>query len=267
MQLNPKNKYRYGTAPVRKTSVPSEAEVLIQKLPCDMGIHRTGRKGTLNAPSILLEDAELESQVHVSEVFPDEFDLEETHRRIQRHTKGMLEYDTPLLSVGGDHSVSYPVLKEVKRRQPDLSLVWLDSHLDAKQPVDGHASHDVVVRGLVEESVFDPEEVFCVGTTSIDEDEKELYSQLSVFGPEDVSKAAGSVSGPVYVSFDIDAVDISGTGYPDGELTIDECRQLVKDLDVQHADLVEVAPPLNRDAVTAGRRALSLLSRALAESY
>jgi arginase family enzyme len=252
---------------VRRTSIPSEAEVLIQKLPCDMGIHRTSRKGTLNAPSNLLEDGEIESQVHVSEVFPDEFDLEETHRRIQRHTKRMLEYNAPLLSVGGDHSVSYPVLKEVKRHQPNLSLVWLDSHLDAKQPVDGHTSHDVVVRKLVEESVFDPEEIFCVGTTQVDEDEEDLGSQLGVFGREGISEVADVASGPVYVSFDIDAVDISGTGYPDGELSVDECRRLVKDLDVRHADLVEAAPPLGRDVVVAGRKALNLLSKGLAESY
>jgi arginase family enzyme len=252
---------------MRRTSVPSEAEVLIQKLPCDMGIHRTGRKGTLNAPSTLLEDSELESQVHVSEVFPDEFDLKETHRRIQQHTRDILGYNTPLLSIGGDHSVSYPVLREVKRRQPNLSLVWLDSHLDAKQPVDGHTSHDVVVRKLIEKSVFHPQEIFCAGTTQIDEDEKDLSAEINVFGPEGVSKAADKVSGPVYISFDIDAVDISGTGYPDGELSIDECRRLVEDLDVQHADLVEAAPPLNHDAVAAGRKALNLLSGALVESY
>lgn len=246
---------------------PTEAQILLVKLPCDMGVHRTGRKGTLNAPHELLEKLNLSCSFHVSEVFPDEFDLEETHRRIQRHTKEMLEYEKPLLSVGGDHSVSYPVLKEVKHQQPDLSLVWLDAHLDAKQPVDGHTSHDVVVRRLVEDDIFDPEEIFYVGATKVDEDEKDLHSELKVFRPGNVSEAAGSISGPVYVSFDIDAVDISGTGYPDGELSLDECHDLIRDLDVRHADLVEAAPPLGRDAVVAGRKALGLLSRALAESY
>jgi arginase family enzyme len=220
MQLNPKNKYRYGTAPVRKTSVPSEAEVLIQKLPCDMGIHRTGRKGTLNAPSILLEDAELESQVHVSEVFPDEFDLKETHRRIQRHTKGMLEYDTPLLSVGGDHSISYPVLKAVKQHQPDLSLVWMDAHLDAKEPVGRHTSHDVVMRKLVENQVFGADEILCVGTTQIDEDEGDLEEDLRILDYAANEHRSVAVDSPVYLSFDIDVLAIKGTGYPDGRMSL-----------------------------------------------
>jgi Arginase/agmatinase/formimionoglutamate hydrolase, arginase family len=252
---------------VDTTNIPVEAEILVQKLPCDMGIHRTGRKGTLKAPEVLLEDAELESRVHVSEVFPDEFDLEETHRRIQRHTREMLGYDTPLLSVGGDHSVSYPVLKAVKQHQPDLSLVWLDAHLDAKRPVDERTSHDVVVRRLVEEGVFKPRDIFCIGTTRIDEDEKDLSSKLNVYRPADIPEAADAVNGPVYVSFDIDAVDVSGTGYPDGELSLGECRELVRQLDVRHADLVEAAPPLDRDVVASGEEALSYLSRALAESY
>jgi hypothetical protein len=49
---------------------PSDAEVIIQKLPSDMGVHRNPRKGTLNAPEKILEGLEFDMSVLVEEVFP-----------------------------------------------------------------------------------------------------------------------------------------------------------------------------------------------------
>jgi len=90
---------------------PEDAKLVVQKIPADTGIHRNPRKGTLNAPEKILETFKFEREVLIDEIFPDEFDLEETQDQISKNTRELLKYGRPILSIGGDHSVSYPVLR------------------------------------------------------------------------------------------------------------------------------------------------------------
>lgn len=244
----------------------------MQKLPCDMGIHRNPRKGTLNAPEKLLKELEFDRKVLVDEVFADEFDLEETQERIQENTEELAEYGKPILSIGGDHSVSYPVISALKERFPDLKLVWLDSHLDLKEKVDDNVSHDVVVRQLLEEG-FEEDEIWFVGVTREDEDEQEFLANrdLRVFGPDELSEFLREFEPgeqPVYLSIDIDVLReelAPGTGYPDGELAIEDAEEVIETVEPLHADLVEVAPSLDPENITvgSGRRLLEKLATVL----
>ncbi|MFB6191471.1 MAG: arginase family protein, partial [Candidatus Nanohaloarchaea archaeon] len=238
-----------------------------QKLPSDMGIHRNQRKGTLNAPEVILEDFDFPGTVFLDEVFPDEFDLEETHRRIEENTQELLEYGKPLLSIGGDHSVSFPVVKALKERHSGLQLVWLDAHLDMKKRVDGHTSHDVVLRELIEGS-FEPSEVWVVGVTRVDQDEEEFLEQheFNIYPSDEVEefiREFDSGEQPVYLSVDIDVLDpeeAPGTGYPDGEFSIERAVEVIETVEPDFADLVEVAPPLDEGGKTV-RNARVLLRR------
>ena len=255
--------------PMTRTNTPSEAELIIQKIPSDMGIHRNPRKGTLNAPEVLLGDLDFKRKVLVEEVFPDEFNLEETHNRIEKNTSDIAEYGKPLLSIGGDHSVSFPVIKALKRRRPDLKLVWLDSHLDMKKKVDSHISHDVVVRELLENG-FNEDEIYLFGITKIDEDEKEFLKDhnLKIYRPDELDKFLREFNQneqPVYLSVDIDVLKkevAPGTGYPDGELDLDEVKHVINSIEPDFADLVEVAPPFDKNGKTveAGREILEILA-------
>jgi agmatinase len=250
-----------------ETNSPEEAEVLIQKLPCDMGIHRNPRKGTLDAPQKVLERFEPESKVLVDEVFPDEFDLEETHRRIEENTEDMLKYGRPIISIGGDHSVSFPVIKAVKQRFPDLQLVWLDAHLDMKEKVDGHVSHDVVVRELLENTAFTEEDIWIVGVTRIDEDEEEFLENkdLKIYRSTELGQFREDFSknSPVYLSVDIDVLReelAPGTGYPDGELDVEQVGRVIEAVEPEFANLVEVAPSLDEKGRTV-RNAREILEK------
>lgn len=255
-----------------RTSSPGDAELIVQKLPCDMGIHRNPRKGTLNAPEVLLENMEFEREVMVDEVFPDEFDLEETQRRIEENTSELEGYGRPVVSVGGDHSVSFPAIKALKRKHPELKLVWLDSHLDMKRKVDGHVSHDVVVRELIETGLFEEDEVWFVGVTRTDHDEEEFMEgrDFNVYGPgelEDFLREFEQGEQPVYLSVDIDVLKpelAPGTGYPDGELELENVLDLVDALKPVFSDIVEFAPSLDRDQ--RGLKSSREVLRALAES-
>ncbi|MFB6144414.1 MAG: arginase family protein [Candidatus Nanohaloarchaea archaeon] len=251
-----------------RTNSPEDAEVVLQKLPSDIGIHRNPRKGTLNAPEVILDGLEFEATVFVDEVFPDEFDLAETQRRIRDNTREVSDYETPVISVGGDHSVSYPAVKALKQENPEMQLVWLDAHLDLKQKVGDNVSHDAVVRQLVEEDIFRPEEVFFVGVTRIDGDEEKYLEDrdFNLYRSDEVDEFLREFTTgeqPVYLSLDIDALDVEGTGYRDGELSVEEVRKVIDELRVEHADLVEVAPPLDDGAtVEAARKLLKHLVEA-----
>lgn len=221
-----------------------------------MGIHRNPRKGTLNAPEEILEGLEFDREVFISEVFPDEFDLEETHSRIEENTEDLLSYGRPLISIGGDHSVSFPVIKALKQDKPDLKLVWLDAHLDLKEKVDDHVSHDVVVRELLEHG-FSEEDIIFIGIDKIDHDEKKFLEDhdLTIYDSGEVYKALEKelFEGPVYLSVDIDVLkekEAPGTGYRDGDLGLDQVLEVIESVDPDCADLVEVAPTLDQGNTT-----------------
>jgi arginase family enzyme len=255
-----------------KVNSPQNSDLIFQKLSSDMGIHRNPRKGTLNAPEVLLENSEFEKKVLIEDVFPDEFDLEETHRRIKDNTEDLLQYEKPILSIGGDHSVSFPVIKALKQNYPDLQLVWLDSHLDVKEKVGEHVSHDVVVRQLLENG-FEDDEIYLVGVTRTDEDEEKFLENhdLNIHSSEDIEKFLREFKPdeqPVYLSVDIDVLKqeiAPGTGYPDGELGLDEVKQVITSARPSFADLVEVAPPLDKQdkTVETGREIMKNLAEEL----
>ena len=238
-----------------RVNSPEDSGIVIQKLPCDMGIHRNPRKGTLNAPEKILEGLKFENSVLIDEVFPDEFSLEETHHRIENNTCQLVEYGKPVLSIGGDHSVSFPVIKALKEDNPDMKLVWLDSHLDLKEKVNGHISHDVVVRELLNHG-FSEEEIIFVGITEIDHDEKDFLEghDLDIYRPDELEEfLERDLEGDFYLSVDIDVLtkdQAPGTGYPDGDLDIEEVEEVIEKVRPVHADLVEVAPSLDIDGRT-----------------
>lgn len=253
-----------------RTNTPEEADVIIQKLSSDMGIHRNPRKGTLNAPEEILADFEANRKILVDEVFPDEFSLEETHRRIADNTLDLLDYHKPVLSIGGDHSVSFPVIKELKKQYPDMRLVWLDSHLDLKEKVGNNISHDVVVRELLENG-FSEDEIIFLGITKVDHDEEAFLEgkDLLIYGPdeiEDFKREFTLNEQPLYLSVDIDVLkkDLApGTGYPDGKMSVEEVLEIIEVVEPAFADLVEVAPTLDEDnrTVEGARRILSKLTQ------
>lgn len=241
---------------MKNTDTPEESEIIIQKLPSDMGIHRNPRKGTLNAPERILEASDIGAKVLIDEVFPDEFSLEETHDRIERNIETLIEYERPLVSIGGDHSVSYPVLKVLKKKFPDLRLVWLDAHLDLKEKVNNHVSHDVVVRELLDNGFYEEDIVF-VGITEIDHDEREFLAEhdLQVYMADEVGKFIDEYcfSDNTYMSVDIDVLkkaEAPGTGYPDGQLSVEEVEKVIEKVSPEYSDLVEVAPSLDEDEKT-----------------
>ncbi|MFB6100310.1 MAG: arginase family protein, partial [Candidatus Nanohalobium sp.] len=80
---------------------------------------------------------------------------------------------------------------------------------------------------------------------------------LQVYGADEVSEFVGEYSSrhPTYLSVDIDMLKESeavGTGYPDGQLSMKQVYEVIREVHPDHADLVEVAPEFDENGKTVG---------------
>ena len=174
------------------------------------------------------------------------------------------------LSVGGDHSVSHPILKAVGREEP-VGLVHIDAHCDTGGELDqSKFNHGAPMRHAVLDGVVDPRRSIQIGIRGSSEFIWEFsydagmtvihIEEFQAMGVEAVIARAREVvgEGPVYVSFDVDGLDPAfapGTGTPEvGGLTPRECQDLLvglAGLDVVGGDVVEIAPQYDPSTNTA----------------
>ena len=179
---------------------------------------------------------------------------------------------TTPLSIGGDHSITFPILKALGAEQP-LGLVHIDAHTDTwDQFLNTKFSHGAPFRRAVEAGVLDPKRTIQIGIRGAQNaDEGWRYAQemgmrvvfieeLNERGCEAVLDEARTIVGdqPTYVTFDIDSLDPAfapGTGTPEfGGLTPIQAQTLVRGLDGLNligADVVEVSPPFDYANITA----------------
>jgi agmatinase len=190
--------------------------------------------------------------------------IERTFEAITRRVAEVIDAGARPLAVGGDHSISLPILRALGRRHGPVGLVHFDAHPDTWDEYFGSKFfHGTPFRRAVEEGLVDPGRMVQVGIRG------------PLYGPEDfafqdqhgievirietvkeqgVARVAERLArlrgAPAYCSFDIDAVDPAfapGTGTPEvAGLTSYEAVSLVRalaDLTLVGADVVEVAPP------------------------
>ena len=128
------------------------------------------------------------------------------------------------LGMGGEHLVTWPVIKAMYKKYPDLAIIHMDAHTDLREEYEGEPlSHSTPIRKAAD--LIGPENIFSFGIRSGMKEEfewaKEVGMQIFKF---DVHKPLWEVlpklSGrPVYVTIDIDVLDPAhapGTGTVDG---------------------------------------------------
>jgi guanidinopropionase len=202
--------------------------------------------------------------------FRSRYSLEQTLEDIERFYTELHRADVRPLSVGGDHSITYPILKALGREQP-VGLVHIDAHCDTMGSFDGSKfHHGGPFRLAVLDGVLDPERTiqigirgsanvfwefsYASGMTVVDIEEFTLLGVATV--AERARRVVGD--GPVYVTVDVDGFDPAyapGTGTPEvGGLTPREGLALLRALTGLHvvgADVVEVAPQYDPTTNTA----------------
>ncbi len=202
--------------------------------------------------------------------FRSRFSLEQTIEDIEAFYRDLSGQGVRPLSVGGDHSVTYPILKALGRDRP-VGLVHIDAHCDTMGAFDGSKfHHGGPFRLAVLDAVLDPERTIQIGIRG----SANLYWEFSyasgmtvieieeftTLGVAAVAARAIEVvgDGPVYVSVDVDGFDPAyapGTGTPEvGGLTPREGLALLRaltGLDIVGGDVVEVAPQYDPTTNTA----------------
>jgi len=155
--------------------------------------------------------------------------------------------------LGGDHSITYPVLRAIRPRYPRLTILHLDAHADLYDRFDGDPySHACPMARIMEEGLAD--RLIQVGIRTLSPDQRQQAERFGVElremrdwrGPEPMS-----LEGPVYLSLDLDVLDpafIAGIAHPEpGGLTVAELVRQLRELEARivGVDLVELNPRLD----------------------
>jgi agmatinase len=183
---------------------------------------------------------------------------------IEREAAKLLKSGVFLLSLGGDHFVTWPLLKAHAAIHGPLALVQFDAHQDTWGDDGRRIDHGSFVARAAKEGIIDPDRSIQIGIrTHAPEDcgIKILYGhEVEEMRAADIAYAIVERTGgkKTYVTFDIDCLDPAyapGTGTPvaGGPSTakiLSVLRQL-NQVDIVGADVVEVAPPYDHADITA----------------
>jgi len=200
------------------------------------------------------------------------YDLESAHQDIERFISELRSENVLTLAVGGDHSITLPVLRGSVSGGP-VGLIHIDAHTDTWDEFMGsRLCHGSPFRRAVEEGLIDPGRTIQIGIRGAQNSTEGwdysasigmrvvFMDELTRVGVETVAQEAKRIAGAgrTYLSLDIDSIDPAfapGTGTPElGGLTSVEMLTLLRALRgvrLMGADVVEVAPPLDPTGGTA----------------
>nr|XP_002122881.1 agmatinase, mitochondrial [Ciona intestinalis] len=209
----------------------------------------------------------------VGDVWVNLYNLPDACRSIKEGFAKIVANGCIPLAAGGDHTITYPILQAIADKYGPVGLVHVDAHGDCNDTMLGEKiAHGTPFRRAVEEGLLDTKRVVQIGLRgsgySVDDHKFQLDNGFRVVPAEqcwhkslsplmkEVKEQMGD--GPVYVSFDIDALDPAfapGTGTPEiGGLTSIQGLEVVRGcrgMNVVGADLVEVSPPYDTTGTTA----------------
>jgi guanidinobutyrase len=192
------------------------------------------------------------------------FNLQKSVAIIEQAYDEILAAKCKPLTLGGDHTVSLPILRALHKKHGPVGIVHIDAHADINDHMFGERiAHGTPFRRAIEEGLIEPTRMVQIGLRAsgyeaddfdwprsqgvrVVQAEECWYKSLTPLMGE-VREQLGE--GPVYLTFDIDGLDPAyapGTGTPEiGGLTVHQGLEVVRGcrgLDLVGGDLVEVAP-------------------------
>jgi guanidinobutyrase len=209
----------------------------------------------------------------IGDVATNPYNLADSITRIEAAYDAILEHDCRPISLGGDHTITLPILRAIHRKHGRVGLIHVDAHADVNDTMFGEKiAHGTPFRRAVEEGLLDCDRVVQIGLrgTGYEAEDFDWCRQqgFKVVQAEECwnrsleplmeEVRARVQGGPVYLSFDIDGIDPAyapGTGTPEiAGLTVPQALEIIRGawgLDIVGADLVEVAPPYDPFGTTA----------------
>jgi len=261
----------------RYTREVAAADVVVSGIPFDAAT--TNRPGARFGPAAIRAAS---TQLAELEAFPwgfDPFDhlavadygdcfLDPGHPesaagRIEAHARGILAQGPGMLSFGGDHFITYPLLKAHAEIHGPLALIQFDAHPDTWADDGRRIDHGTMFRRAVDEGVIDPEHSVQIGIRTHAPgvgitvlDAPWVHAQGVQATLDRIHATVGDHT--AYLTFDIDCLDPAhapGTGTPvPGGLTSAQALAIMRelgDLDLVGMDVVEVAPAYDPAGITA----------------
>ena len=258
-----------------------KSNTLLCGIPFDGGA--TYRSGARMAPSRIRELSalgrgyhpqwnqdvfEILKPVDAGDIPTNPISLEKTYALIEKHIFELAKDKKKILSAGGDHSITLPILRALSKIYGPLNLIHFDAHYDTYPQAYGEEyHHGTFVRHAVLEKCV--RQVFQFGirgpyTVKKDMDFSRQYG-IQVFTVDDIkskglkvlSELPELLKGPSYLSFDVDCLDPAyapGTGTPvPGGLSSYESQQILRHLKIENligGDVVEVNPSYDHGDIT-----------------
>ncbi len=209
----------------------------------------------------------------VGDVALNSFDLLKSIDIIETFYDDILKHDAKPASVGGDHTITLPILRAIHKKHGPVAMVHVDAHADINDHQFGEKiAHGTIFRRAIEEGLIDAHKMVQIGlrTTGYSADdfdwsrqqgarvvtaEECWYKSLAPLMDEVRESFGNDV--PTYLSFDIDGLDPSvapGTGTPEpGGLMASQGVEIIRGcfgLNLVGCDLVEVSPPYDTSGNT-----------------
>ena len=186
--------------------------------------------------------------------------VEESLNVIRKSVFGLLKRECRPISLGGEHTITLPIISAMCSFYPDLVVIHADAHSDLREEYEGSPiSHATVIRRVVE--IVGPERVIQLGIRAGTREEftwMRYAGTLFDWGPA----AAGPLlerirDRPVYLTFDVDVLDPSclpGTGNPEpggwNYRDVERLLSLMDKVNMVGADVVELNPGLDPSEVS-----------------
>ena len=262
------------------------ADIAVVGVPFDTGV--SYRPGARFGPSHVRESSRLlrpynpvqdvepfgtQQVVDAGDLAVNPFDIDEAIGQIEAGARALTDNGARLITIGGDHTIALPLLRNVAAKHGPVAVVHFDAHLDTWDTYFGAPmTHGTPFRRASEEGLLDQTACLHIGTrgplygrADLRDDERLGFAVIGAHEVDDegvdgvVRRIRQRIADrPVYISVDIDVLDPAhapGTGTPEaGGLTSRELLAIIRsftDVNVIGADVVEVAPAYDHAQITA----------------
>jgi agmatinase len=186
-------------------------------------------------------------------------DTQEKYWQIEEAVSELIESDARVLAIGGDHSITYPVVKAVGGRYPDLNILHFDAHPDLYDEYEGNRySHACPFARIMEDNLA--ANLVQVGIRTANRHQREQAEKFGVdkmelnAAPDEI---VSRLKGPLYISLDIDVLDPAFapgiSHYEPGGLSTRQVLDIIHQINVEivGADVVEYNPLRDVNGITA----------------
>ncbi|HEV2655683.1 MAG TPA: agmatinase [Ktedonobacteraceae bacterium] len=185
-------------------------------------------------------------------------DITSIYAEIERVVRDILALGYPLICLGGDHSITYPIMRGFQDSFADITILHFDAHPDLYDNLDGPLSHACQFARIMEDGLA--RRLVQVGIRTINGHQLE---QAQKFGVEVITMrnlarlASLKLESPLYISFDLDVLDPAFapgvSHYEAGGMSVREVLTIIQELRVPivGADIVEYNPIRDHQTQTA----------------